>query len=115
MIVNFHLTHHYCLYLQWNGVTRDSNGKPLVKYRLLDPDGRKLFGGADYAPSPRFHWASKESALTLLNFLTLQPGDTDEEYFADYTPRQLAWALEWGQILFMDWKFRLLGREDDDV
>lgn len=29
----------------------------------------------------------------LLGFLTLQPGDTDDDYFAGYTPVQLAWAV----------------------
>jgi hypothetical protein len=35
---------------------------------------------------------SNETLRALLGFLTLKPGDTDREYFDDYTPAQMAFA-----------------------
>ena len=57
-------------------------------------DGEVLFEGNGYRPAAiRLKQQSLEQqALGLLAFLTLQPGDTDEEYFENYTPAQLAWA-----------------------
>jgi hypothetical protein len=65
-------------------------GTPMFSYCML-LDGEVLFEGSDYRPSP-LHRTTEERALCLLAFLTLQPGDTDEEYFENYTPAQLAWA-----------------------
>lgn len=62
-----------------------------VKYKFSF-DGKVLFEGADYRPSPMFEEASREAAIGLLGFLTLRPGDTDDEYFEKYTPEQMAWA-----------------------
>jgi hypothetical protein len=42
------------------------------------------------------HADDSDKALVLaLKAVCVQPGDTDEEYFADYTPRALAWAESW--------------------
>jgi hypothetical protein len=69
-------------------------------YALYD-DGTPdpIFSGADYGPSPLHPWASDLSVAGLLVFLSLQPGDTDDEYFADYTPAQLAWVKARGEEL----------------
>lgn len=39
---------------------------------------------------------AKEGVLSLV---AMKPGDTDEEYFADYTEEQLAFAKEYGEAL----------------
>jgi hypothetical protein len=81
--------------LAWIGVTRWNGGlweRPAYEYTLWDGDevisaGHDLWGPALGAwPEP------EEMVATCLGFLSVQPGDTDEEYFAGYTPRQLEWA-----------------------
>jgi hypothetical protein len=32
----------------------------------------------------------------------MRPGDTDRDYFADYTPEQLAWAEQHGEALSIE-------------
>ena len=54
--------------------------------------GRKvIFEGCDFGPSPCHAIDSLDTVEALLDFLTLRPGDTDREYFAAYTPSQVAW------------------------
>lgn len=55
------------------------------------PD-RALFAGDDFRPSPLHAIDGDAVALALLSFLTLQPGDTDAEYFNAYTDEQMGWA-----------------------
>lgn len=55
-------------------------------------DGKLLFEGTDFRPSPMFDEVSREAAVGLLAFLTLRPGDTDDEYFEKYSEEQMAWA-----------------------
>lgn len=51
-----------------------------------------LFEGDDFRPSPFVAWDGTESITSLLYFLSLRPGDTDESYFEDYTERQREWV-----------------------
>ena len=43
--------------------------------------------------------AARELALSTVG---MRPGDTDSEYFASYTPEQLAWADEFGEAVSME-------------
>ena len=63
-----------------------------IGYELRDPCGAVLFRGEDFGPSPMHADDSDATLRALLGFLTLRPGDTDRDYFADYTPAQLAFA-----------------------
>ncbi len=51
-----------------------------------------LFQGDDYKPAIMRNIDDLESCIDLLGFLTVQPGDTDDEYFSNYTPDQLEFA-----------------------
>lgn len=51
-----------------------------------------LFTGEDFAGSPMHADDSDQCVASLLGFLTLRPGDTDREYFDNYTPAQLAYC-----------------------
>ncbi|PSK89945.1 hypothetical protein CLV63_12449 [Murinocardiopsis flavida] len=62
-------------------------------------DDRLIFAGSDLG-SPSGVTEDEVAAHALL-WLTLQPGDTDEEYFADYTPDQRAWCAENAETLSM--------------
>jgi hypothetical protein len=63
-----------------------------IGYELAGPDGAPIFRGTDFRPSPLWAIDSDDALRALLGFLTLRPGDTDREYFADYTAGQRAFA-----------------------
>ena len=65
-------------------------GSEKIGYVFRD-GGKVVFSGCDYRPSPLHSCDSLDSVYGLLGFLSMQDGDTDAEYFADYTPAQLAW------------------------
>lgn len=82
----------YTLKLKRIGRYREAGGE-YVSYSFYRPGStRPLFSGSDFGTSPMHDVLSVESAVGLLGFLTLQPGDTDDDYFASYKPAQLAWA-----------------------
>lgn len=76
-----------------------NSGTDYVGYRLLDPQGHVVFQGNDLSPSPGSSIDSDETLRTLLSFLTLRDGDTDADYFKDYTPAQLKWRDEHAEHL----------------
>ena len=81
---------------------RDHFHKWRLRYRLfLYENGRDylLFHGDDFSVSPMHGLDSDETILALMNFLCLKPGDTDAEYFEEYTPEQLEFADEHGEAL----------------
>lgn len=65
-----------------------------IGYRFIAPDGKVLFQGTDIGVPKNVAIDSDESIRSVLSFLTLSPGDTDEEYFSDYTEEQRAFAEE---------------------
>lgn len=67
-------------------------------YRLTH-DGAVVFEGGDFEPSPLDAEDSDAATGALLGFLSLRPGDTDAEYFAQYTPAQLTFADLYGEEL----------------
>ena len=64
--------------------------KSRLAYRFRQ-NGKLLFEGNDFYPSPLDADDSMKTVYALLGFLTLRKGDTDKEYFANYTKKQLAW------------------------
>lgn len=66
-------------------------GKRMIGYRLVS-EGKVLFEGQDYYA--HCDADSNEAVEGIMGFLTLKPGDTDPEYFGEYTPAQLAFAAE---------------------
>jgi hypothetical protein len=69
----------------------DAQGNP-------DPEGAidgyttLLFLGTDFYCAPGDAVDSDEMIRSLMGFLTLRPGDTDDDYFADHTPKQRAFT-----------------------
>lgn len=82
--------HKYAVRLYDTG-TYDSRGQTRLDYEF-DQDSVRLFTGSDFRGSPMHADDSDETLAALLGFLTLRPGDTDCDYFKDYTPDQLAWS-----------------------
>ena len=66
---------------------------------VLKQNGRELFRGEDFGPSPCHSVDGDESIKALMSFLTLRPGDTDSEYFDNYTPAQLDYCAEHAEAL----------------
>jgi hypothetical protein len=56
--------------------------------------------GATYCGVPGHTTVDGNAARELVTSLfAIRPGDTDEEYFASYTPKQLGWAEVYGEEL----------------
>ena len=76
----------------------DSMGKAVIAYRLC-MNGKPLFTGNDFHCSPLHCVDDDETAKGLMGFLTLRPGDTDDDYFAEYTPEQLEYCNQHAEAL----------------
>ena len=89
-------------YLVLYDTNRTNNyGKNILAYQLYDKTygEQPIFQGDDFACSPLHAIDSDNTIASLLGFLSLQPGDTDQEYFQTYTPKQLQWAKTRAQEL----------------
>jgi hypothetical protein len=76
------------------------NGGWVLAYTLSLTQGEvttTVFEGEDFASNPLHAIDSHETLSTLLKFLALKPGDTDREFFEDYTPEQLDFAQRYGE------------------
>jgi hypothetical protein len=86
----------------WDANTYDRHGKAGIAYRLVMVEGGKrtcLFYGDRASGALLWHpmcgkamdsrEGSRDVARSIMAFLTLRPGDTDDEYFARYTQEQL--------------------------
>src|SRR3990167_8975268 len=78
---------------------RDHLNKHMLGYRLLQSGYGEVFTGEDVGCSPMDAIDSDASVAAIMGFLTLRPGDTDREYFDDYTPEQLAYCGEHAEAL----------------
>ena len=65
-----------------------------LSYKAIDGKRVVVFEGADFCGSPLHADDSDETVKSLLHFLTLRPGDTDSEYFQDYTAEQVVWCTQ---------------------
>jgi hypothetical protein len=68
----------------------------------LKKDGAVLFSGEDFGCSCLDAIDSDKAICAIMSFLTLRPGDTDAEYFANYTDEQLAFARDFGDGLELE-------------
>jgi len=71
----------------------DHYGKFRIAYQLIMRGAGKrsiVFEGADFCTPQAID--SDETIEGLMKFLTLRPGDTDDEYFRGYTPEQMAYC-----------------------
>ena len=76
-------------------------GKSQLAYQFFHKEVL-VFEGADYGPSPLHSIDGDLSVAGLLSFLSLRPGDTDREYFADYTAELLSFAQQYGEELSLE-------------
>ncbi len=75
--------------------------KSRLAYELYDETfgDCPVFRGEDFGCSPLHAIDSDQAVAALLSFLSLKPGDTDQEYFDDYSPQQVEWAESYGELL----------------
>jgi len=93
-------------------------GKPVVREEFglsrydLSYDfyykGKLLFSGNSFSPSPLHSCDTKEALADIVGWLSLKPGDTDAEYFDDYTEEQLRFAEFCSDDLYL-WEEELRG------
>lgn len=92
----------------WDCNKRDSLGKHVLGYRLTqfgpgvdrqNWQSEILFEGEDFCCSPCHAVDSNETIEQIMGFLTLRPGDTDSEYFDNYTPRQMEFCEQYAEYL----------------
>ena len=89
----------------WDCGDRTSCGKYRLGYRLsMCEDGktRMVFEGAEFGCSPCHAIDSDEACAAIMGFLTLRPGDTDSEYFENYTQFQLDYCEQHAEALGYD-------------
>jgi hypothetical protein len=78
---------------------RVCNGKSMLSYQFYHKE-QLVFEGDDFGCSPMYCIDSDNAVAALLHFLSLKPGDTDREYFEDYTEQQLEFARDCGDDLY---------------
>lgn len=81
---------------------RRDGSRTYLGYRLTITDKGStstLFEGEDYGCSTMHCLDSDEAVSGIMGFLTLRKGDTDADYFKDYTPAQLAYCEQWAEAL----------------
>ncbi len=66
-------------------------GHHFVLLRLED-EGRVIFDGQQMGVPSHQAIDGLDAVMSAFSWLTLKPGDTDDEFFAEYTESQLAWA-----------------------
>lgn len=76
----------------WDTYTTDHYGKSRLGYRMVSPTGVVLFEAEDYCCSPLDAIDSDACVRGLLGFLTLQPGDIEDEYFESYSAEARAFS-----------------------
>lgn len=103
--IEAHDGYRYTLTMTDSG-TYDARGQTRIGYVLkvkAPESGRKaytvLFRGDDFSGSPMHADDSDETVAGLFGFLTLKPGDTDQDYFESYSVAQLAWAESHAEAL----------------
>lgn len=104
----------FCLTMWDTGRLRDGN-KCLLGYTLTMLDSINyakagtryvkrdvLFHGEDFGCSPLHAIDGNDAVVGLMTFLTLRPGDTDSDYFANYTPVQLEYCSQHAEALYCE-------------
>lgn len=80
--------------MMWDTYRVGPHHKSILGYAFFAPGATEpLFSGEDFGAPACRAIDSDRVVRCLLGFLTLRPGDTDRDYFDDYTPEQMAFAM----------------------
>lgn len=71
-------------------------------------EGRMIFDRSQLWVGLPYNWSTdgNEAREAVLGCVALQPGDTDRDYFKDYSPEQLEWVRSHGDLLGSERRFR---------
>src|SRR5688572_25116911 len=71
----------------WDTGKRYPTGQRIIGYAFYDDSesAEPIFTGEDCGVAPHNSIDSDAAIVGLLSFLSLRPGDTDKDYFKDYT------------------------------
>lgn len=78
--------------------SRDAIGYEL-RHWTGNGESHVVFTGEDFGASPMYAMDSDVTCHSILSFLTLRPGDTDADYFAEYTPEQMTFCTHHAEAL----------------
>ena len=87
--------------LTWNTNRRCATGQRKLGYAFYNKEDNLIFSGESYGCAPMKCIDSNDSLRGLIGFFTLRKGDTDEEYFENYTKEQLDFAENEAEDLWM--------------
>jgi len=73
------------------GLDNENESCQSKQVKLSNPQ-HPIFDGSDFHCSPLHAIDSLETMRACLSFLTTRPGDTDKEYFENYTEAQMEFA-----------------------
>jgi hypothetical protein len=90
----------YCL-RTWTTGHYYPTGQEMIGGELVSPDGVTLFSQENFGIPPGHPIDSDKSLRDVIGWLTMKPGDTDADYFKDYTPAQMAFAEGDAEMLSM--------------
>ena len=76
----------------WDTNKRFATGQCRVGRRLVAPNGMAIFEDEECGIAPHAAIDSDDALEQVLGWCVLKPGDTDADFFADYTPDQIAFA-----------------------
>ena len=101
----------FCLELfETNKPSNRTAMRNYLGYELWQVDSPReynlLFAGEGFLPSPLHADDSKQTIEAIMNFLCLREGDTDSEYFLDYTREQMEFSQQFAEALHLsvlDW------------
>lgn len=85
-------------YLKLYDTGEFKDNKNRLAYEFFE-DYELIFSGDNFFPSPAYAIDSEKCANALLGFLSLRPGDTDADYFMNYTNRQMSFCITHGEAL----------------
>ena len=71
----------------------EHRGYPELGYYFFNRDYELIFHGEEFSVLPGGEYYPERAVNDLLGFLTIKPGDTDDEYFEDYNAKQMHFAL----------------------
>lgn len=99
----------FCLTI-YDTYNRDNLNKNVLAYRLT-MNGKELFAGADFSCAPSHAIDGNGCVESIMGFLTLRPGDTDDEYFDKYTTAQKVYCDRWAETLNCEVQARFCDEE----
>lgn len=95
----------------WDTLAKEEN-KTRIAYRFVH-NGETIFSGADIQVPESYCVDSDVVFGTVLSFLCLRPGDTDADYFADYTQEQMDFCEQHAEFLALE-AYLLINPESDE-